>query len=132
MTEPRGDGGADAATLLKELGAETADLVSKEMALARAELRQELPKAVRAAASLSAAAIVALLALVFLSSAAAWGLAEVLPAGVAFLIIGAGQLVIAAVLAAVGRQRLARVDPVPHQTVESLKEDARWATNRKS
>jgi uncharacterized membrane protein YqjE len=127
------DGGArDTATLLKELGTETAELVTKEMALARAELRQELSKGVRATASLSAAAIVALLALVFLSSAAAWGLAEVLPAGVAFLIVGAGQLVIAAVLAVVGRQRLARVDPVPHQTVESLKEDARWATNRKS
>jgi hypothetical protein len=29
----------------------------------------------------------------------------------------------------VGRRQAAEVDPVPHQTVETLKEDAQWAKN---
>jgi hypothetical protein len=39
------------------------------------------------------------------------------------LVIGA----IGAVLVLKGRDRLSEVQPVPHETVDTLKEDARWA-----
>jgi hypothetical protein len=57
----------------------------------------------------------------------AWGLAEVVDAGWAFLIVGVVVGAAAAVLAMNGRKRLAEVRPVPDQTVDTLKEDARWA-----
>ena len=118
--------------LLSQLGHQMGELVGKEMQLARAELRDELTKGVKATASLSGAAVVGLVALVFLSSAAAWGLAEVIAPGWAFLIVGAAQLAVAGGLALIGRRQVAAIDPVPHQTLESLKEDARWAKNQTS
>ncbi|HEV2766559.1 MAG TPA: phage holin family protein [Acidimicrobiales bacterium] len=118
--------------LFAQLGHQVGELVGKEMQLARSELREELRKGVKATASLSAAAIVGLVAVVFLSSAAAWGLAEVMAPGLAFLIVGAVQVAVAAVLFLTGRRQAAEVDPVPHQTVETLKEDARWAKSQKS
>lgn len=118
--------------LLSQLGRQMGELVGKEMQLARAELRDELAKGVKATASLSGAAVVGLVALVFLSSAAAWGLAEIVAPGWAFLIVGAVQLAVAGGLALTGRHQAAAIDPVPHQTLESLKEDARWAKNQTS
>lgn len=121
----------DVPTLLGELGGEVSTLIVKEMELARAELRTELSKGVKAAASLSGAAVTGLVGLLFVSAAAAWGLAEVMAEGLAFLIVGVAYLTIAGILAAVGRRRLADVDPVPRQTLETLKEDAEWAKNAK-
>lgn len=118
--------------LVGQLGTQVSQLVAKEMALGRAELREELSKGVKATASLSAAALAALFGSLFLSSAAAWGLSEVMAPGLAFLIVGGAYMLVAGVLALVGRRKLATVDPVPHETLESLKEDAQWATTRKS
>ncbi len=125
-------GGEPVGELFAQLGQQVGELVGKEMQLARSELREELRKGVKATASLSGAAVVGLVAVVFLSSAAAWGLAEVMAPGWAFLIVGAVQVAVAAVLLLTGRRQVAEVDPVPHQTVETLKEDAQWAKNQKS
>ncbi len=125
-------GGESIGELFSQLGHQVGELIGKEMQLARAELREELDKGVKATASLSGAAVVGLVALVFLSSAAAWGLAEVMAPGWAFLIVGAVQVAVAGVLLLTGRRQVAAIDPVPHETVETLKEDARWAKSQKS
>ena len=57
-----------------------------------------------------------------LGSAAPW----------AALIVAVIWAVVAAVLATTGRKRLQEVNPKPDQTVDSLKEDAKWLTTRKS
>ena len=72
------------------------------------------------------------MAFVLLSFAAAWGLAEVVPEGVAFLIVGGTYGLVALALAALGRQRLKTATPVPEQTVETLKEDVAWAKQQMS
>ena len=74
----------------------------------------------------------ALLGLLMLSFAAAWGLAEVMAVGFAFLIVGGLYVAVAGTLFVSGRQRLAAVHPVPQQTVETLKEDVAWAKEQKS
>jgi uncharacterized membrane protein YqjE len=134
MTQPvdRGGTGNDVTTLIGQLGTEMSELVTKQMALARLELRDELAKGAKAGVSLSAAAVIGLVGFVFLSSAAAWGLTEVMAEGLAFLIVAGVQLAVAGALAVVGRRRLETVDPVPHQTIETLKEDAQWLKNHKS
>ena len=40
--------------------------------------------------------------------------------------------VVAAVLGALGRKKLREIEPVPTQTVETVKEDVQWARNRTS
>jgi len=67
-----------------------------------------------------------------LSFAAAWGLSEIVPEGVAFLIVGAAYGLVALALLALGRQRIKAVTPVPTQTVETLKEDVAWAKQQMS
>lgn len=113
--------------LFSSLTSDLSDLVRSEMELAKVEMKQEAAKAGRAGGMLGGAAAAGYLALILLAFAAAWGLAELVDAGWAFLIVGVVVGVIAAVLARVGQQKLREVNPVPEQTVETLKEDARWA-----
>ena len=113
--------------LFSSLTSDLSQLVRSEMELARVEIREEARKAGKAAGMLGGGAVAALVALILLTSAAAWGLAEVVDAGWAFLIVGVVVGAAAAVLAMNGRKRLAEVRPVPDQTVDTLKEDARWA-----
>jgi uncharacterized membrane protein YqjE len=113
--------------LFGELTHEFGQLVRSEMELARVELKEEAGRAGRAGAMLGAAAAAGYLALALLAFAAAWGLAEVIEPGWAFLVVGLAVGAVAAVLAVTGRNRLREVSPLPDQTVETLKEDARWA-----
>lgn len=117
----------DLALLLGELRTESRLLVRHEVELAKAEVQEAKQHLVTGVAGLAAAAVLALLAVVILSSAAAWGIAEALPTWLAFLIVGGAWLVLAAIAAVVGRSALKRFDPVPRRTIQTLKEDARWA-----
>jgi uncharacterized membrane protein YqjE len=127
--EGAGSSGDDASLgeLFSTLTSDLSQLVRSEMELARVEIREEASKAGKAAGMLGGGVVASLVALILLTSAVAWGLAEVVDAGWAFLIVGVVVGAAAAVLAMYGRKRLAEVRPVPDQTVDTLKEDARWA-----
>jgi uncharacterized membrane protein YqjE len=113
--------------LFGNLTSDLGELVRSEMELARVEIREEAVKAGRAAGMLGAGGLIAYLGLGLLAMAAAWGLAEVVDAGWAFLIVGVVVAAIGAVVLMKGRDQLQEVQPVPEETVETLKEDARWA-----
>lgn len=107
-------------------------LVRKELELAKVEMKEEATKAGKAAAPLGGAAVAGLMALILLSFALAWGLAEIMPEGFAFLIVGALYAIAALVLFTTGRKKMQQVNPVPEQTVETLKEDAQWLRDQRS
>ena len=113
--------------LFGRLSSDLGELMRSEIELARVEIREETGKAGKAAGMLGAGGLIAYLGLALVATAAAWGLAEVMDAGWAFLVVGLVVGAIGAVLVAMGRQRLSEVRPVPEETVETLKEDARWA-----
>jgi len=113
--------------LFGTLTSDLSELVRSEMELARVEIREEAAKAGRAAGLLGAGGLIAYLGLGLMAMAAAWGLAEVVDAGWAFLIVGLVIAAIGVVVLMKGRDRLREVRPVPEETVETLKEDARWA-----
>ncbi len=102
-------------------------LLRQEMALAKAEIREEAAKAGKAAGLLSGAGFAGYMVLVLLSLAAVFGLAEVIALGWSALVVAAVWAVIGAVLFLVGRGRMRNVSPTPKQTIETLKEDAQWA-----
>lgn len=116
--------------LLGDATRDLSTLVRKEMELAKVEIKEEVAKAGKAGGMLGGTAIAALMSLLLLSFAAAWGLAEVVPEGVAFLVVGVVYAAVAAFLYFKGRAELQHVNPVPEQTVETLKEDAQWAKQR--
>ncbi len=131
MTDAAGSDPRPVPELLSELGAELSTLVRQEMKLARVEIRGELATTAKASGALVVAALGALLTVVFGTSAAAWGLAQVMGTGWAFLTVALVWLVVTCVAGVVGLRKLRRVQR-PTQTVESLKEDVAWAKSRKN
>jgi uncharacterized membrane protein YqjE len=117
--------------LLSELSNDFSGLVTTHIDLAKVEIKEEVAKAGKGAGLLSGAAVSALLAILLLSFAAAWGLSEIVPEGVAFLIVGLVWAAVAAVLGLSGRQRLAEAKG-PEKTVEEVKEDAEWLRQQKN
>ncbi len=113
--------------LLSDVTGEIATLFRKEVELARAETSEQVSRAAKAGAMLGAAAVIGFLTLILLAFAAAWGLSEVVPEGVAFLIVGVVFGIVAAVLASAGRKKIASVNPMPDQTVQTLKADVQVA-----
>jgi uncharacterized membrane protein YqjE len=118
--------------LFGDLSNEFSDLMQTHVELAKVELRSESVRAARAAGLFGGAALAGYMALVLLSFAAAWGLANVMAAGWAFLIVGAVYAALAAALFTQARQRFKDVNIVPQQTVESLKENVQWARQKMS
>jgi Putative Actinobacterial Holin-X, holin superfamily III len=117
--------------LFGSMTTELTTLFRQEVQLAKAEVRQEASKAGQAVAMLAGGAIAALIAALILAMAAGFGLAEIMPTGWAFAIIGVLIAIVAAVLVASGRKRLQAVSPRPDQTIETLKEDAATIRERR-
>ncbi len=113
--------------LLSEVTTQLQQLVRKEIELARAEIKQEVDKAVKGVAAFAVAGVVGLLAAIALVFAAAWGLSELVPEGVAFLIVGVLLLAVAGGLFMAGKKKVAEVNPVPERTIETVKEDVETA-----
>jgi len=116
--------------LLKDLTGEFQRLVHAELELARVETRDDVTKAKEAGIRFGIAAAAAVLAAVLLSFAAAWLLAELMPVGLGFLIVGVVYAVVAVWAGLRARERAQDINPVPEQTMQTLKEDVRWARAR--
>ncbi len=97
-------------------------LMRQELALAKAEVKQEALKSSKAAAMYGGAGFAGYMVLLFASIAAWWGLANVMPSGWAALIVTAIWAVIGAVLYQEGRRRAREIHPVPRRTAETIKE----------
>jgi hypothetical protein len=115
-------GNASVGELVGEVSQDLSTLMRQELALAKAELKQEALKSGKAAGLLGGAGFAGYMLLLFLSIAAWWGLANVMDEGWAALIVAAVWAVIAAVLYAAGRNRMREVNPAPERTTETLKE----------
>jgi hypothetical protein len=108
--------------LVGNLSESTTKLLRQEVALARAETKQELAVAGRGAGMLAGAGVAALLALIMLSLAAVDLLSNWMDPGWAYLLVFAVWAVIGAILAAQGRKALKQVNPVPERTQETIRE----------
>lgn len=118
--------------LVGEMSSELSVLLRKEIQLAKVELKDEVAKAGKAGGMLGGGALAAYLAVLFASFSLAWLLDEMMPVALAFFLVAALHAAAAAVLLLRGRDHIKNVDPVPRQTVETLKEDVQWAKAQKS
>jgi uncharacterized membrane protein YqjE len=128
----RSDADASLGHLVSRLTSDFGELVSTQVQLAKVEIKEEVARAGKGAGLLTGAGLAGCLTLLLLSFAAAWGLDEVMPAGWAFLIVGAVWGLIAATLYATGRKQLDTVRIPPPETKASLEEDIEWAKRHKS
>jgi hypothetical protein len=119
---------ASASDLVKQLSEQTTRLVRQEVELAKAELSVKGKQVGVGAGLFGGAGVFGLYALGAVTAAAIAGLGEVMPVWLAALIVAAVWAAVAGVMALVGKGRVqAGTPPVPEQTVESTKEDVRWA-----
>lgn len=121
-TTDRPNTDASVGELIGDVARDLSTLMRQELALAKAELRQEAVKGGKAAGSLAGAGVAANLALVFLSVALWAGLSNVMDAGWAGLIVAVLWGIVGAVLYSTGRKQLRQVNPTPQRTVDTLKE----------
>ncbi len=112
--------------LLSEMSTELSVLFRKEVELIKVETKDSVSQAAKAGALFGAVAVGGLFALLLLAMAAAFGLAEIMATGLAFLLVGILFLVVAGVAGAMARKKLAEVKP-PEQAIATIKEDVEVA-----
>lgn len=110
---------------------EMSALVHDEIALAKAEIRQDVKRGVTGGAAMSVAGVLALFSLPVLSFAAAYGIHN-LGLGLAwsFLIVGAAFLLLAGILALLAVSKFKKVKP-PERSFASAKQTAAVLQNAK-
>lgn len=113
--------------LFSDMTSQVQDLLRKEVELAKLETKDQMAKATKAGAMLGAAGVAGFFAALLLSFAAAWGLAEAIPTGLAFLAIGLLYAVLGGLLFTQGRRKLSSLNPVPEQTIRTLRDDVEVA-----
>ncbi|HUQ33149.1 MAG TPA: phage holin family protein [Pyrinomonadaceae bacterium] len=112
--------------LFAELAGDTSTLVRQEVALAKAELTRNAASVGKQVGLLAVGGALGYLALLALVAGVIMGLAEVIPAWVSALIVGGVFALIASWLITKALHALKQTDIAPRQTIETLKEDARW------
>jgi uncharacterized membrane protein YqjE len=114
--------------LVKELSSQVSTLVRQEVELAKAEVGEKGKKAGVSAGMFGAAGVAALLTLGSLTAFLILVLDLATPAWAAALIVGAVWAAVTGVLAVSARRKVHEMGkPVPEQTIETVKEDVRWA-----
>jgi hypothetical protein len=119
--------------LVKELTADAALLIKRQIELAKLEAKAELKQSLSVGKLLGAAAGIAYAGLVVLLVAGALALSQVLGRGLALgpLIVGAALLLPAAILGLTGYRRLKALTPLPRSRAELTKEIA-WSKTLKT
>lgn len=108
--------------LVADATSDVQEIVRAEIALAKAELRQDAKRGGVAAGLFGAAGYLVLLASVVLTVAAGYGLvAAGLAPWLAFLVLGVALVLLAGLLALVGRSQVRKVGP-PERAIRSTRQ----------
>ena len=119
--------------LLKAALSDAQELIRSELALVKAEVRQEVSRIRAGIVAFAGAAVAAIVAVVLLATTVAWGISEGFgwPVWAGFAIVTVLMIVVAAALAYLGRRRFSAQHAMP-LTVDTLKENAKWIRARTS
>jgi hypothetical protein len=118
------------AALVKDLVGETGVLIRQELNLARTEMTSKAKSAIASGAMVFAGALLGHAALLTAVAAAVLALGTVMPLWAGGLMSAAVLAIIAAVVVSTGLGRLRKLDPMPDQTIASLKHVASVSDGR--
>jgi uncharacterized membrane protein YqjE len=108
------------------------EMVRGEITLARAEVRDDVSTASKGLASLAGASLVGVTGFIFLMLGVTYLLNQYMRMWIAAGAVGLALLVIAAIVASIGKSKLSATSLKPDQTIDSLKEDREWAKQQAS
>lgn len=107
------------------------NIVRGEVQLAKTELKEDATTMGKAAGMMAAGAFVGLVGFIFLMLALAYLINEFLDEMWASAgIVALALLIIAGILAMVGKNKLSEANLKPEETIESVKEDKQWANQQ--
>jgi putative superfamily III holin-X len=114
--------------LVSGLVSDAQQLVRKEIDLAKQEVSIEIGKLRQGAVALGIGAGVAVIGAFLLAQMLVYLLQSALGLSlwVSYLIVGGLFAVIGGILLMQGVNRMKQVDPVPHETIESVRKDVEW------
>jgi Putative Actinobacterial Holin-X, holin superfamily III len=112
--------------LLGQLANNSASLVRDEIALVRQEMGEKVKSFRSGVVTVAVGAVVGLIAIMALTAAAIIGLAHLMDAGYAALIVGGLLAIVGGIIAVMGFNRLKQTSLKPEQTIETLEEDKEW------
>jgi Flp pilus assembly protein TadB len=112
--------------LFQELANETGTLVRHEIALAQAEMTRKVTRAGKNAAFIAAGGMVGFAAFLIFLLAVTAVLAYVMPFWLSALIVSIVVGAVAFYMVTTSLAALKRTDLAPNETVNTLKEDAKW------
>jgi hypothetical protein len=115
--------------LFTELAGETGTLVRQEISLAQAEITRKATKAGRNVGVLVVGGAVAYAGVLTLIAAVVLGLATFIPAWLSALLVGLVIAVVSYFMISNALAELKKTDPVPHDAIENITEDAKWLKN---
>ncbi len=118
--------------LFSELSTDMSTLVRKEIELARAETSEKISRIVKSAVVLVAGGLIAYAGLIVLLIAAAILLGAIMPYWLSSLAVGLAVIIIGAIMIVSGKNTIENTSVVPKKTMDTLKEDARWAKEQVS
>jgi len=116
--------------LFSELATETSNLVRQEVALAQTELSQKATRVGKNVGYLAVGGFVAYAAMLAILAGVIMVLGLVIPVWLSAIIVGLVVGGIGYFLISSALVELRKTDPVPRDTVETIKEDARWLKNQ--
>lgn len=112
--------------LFTELATETGTLVRQEVALAQTEITDKATKAGKDIGYLAIGGAVGYAAMLAVTAAIILLLAQFIPAWAAALLVGVAIGGVAYFMITSALAELKKTDPLPRQTIETIKEDAKW------
>jgi len=116
--------------LFSELATETSTLVRQEVALAQTELTQKATRVGKNVGYLAVGGFVAYAAMLAVLAGIIMLIGLVIPVWLSAILVG---LVVGGVgyfMVSSGVAEIRKTDPVPRDTVETIKEDAQWLKNQ--
>lgn len=119
----RADSDTSVGGLLRQLTQEVPSLVTKELALAKAELSESIRATKAGAASVATGGAVLLGGFIVLLMSAVYGLSNVVEPWLAALIVGAVVVVIGLIMVSAGKKKFEASSFKPERTIHSVNKD---------
>lgn len=120
---PTPENETSAVGLIRQLAHEVPALLTKELALAKAEIKETVETAKAGVAAVGMGAIVMLAGLIIVLLAAVYALANIMQPWLAALIVGAVAMVVGFIMIQSGKKQFDASNMTPERTVSSLQKD---------
>ncbi|MEX2541391.1 MAG: phage holin family protein [Trueperaceae bacterium] len=116
--------------VLSDLFRDGSDLIRQEIDLAKTEMRENVSRIARDGVGIAIGGALAFVGLLALVAAAILGLAEVMPAWAAALVVGAALALIGLVMVMANLRAMRETGLTPRKTMETIREDARMVKEK--